>query len=115
MRAQAFDLFLHRGADIVAAHHRAQAARRGDGLQSGDARADHQHLGGSDRARRASSAWGTCAAAIGARVSAALYPAMVAMEDSASMLCARVMRGTSSMAKKEAPARGQIRALPARR
>ena len=30
---------------------------------------------------------------------------MVAMDDSASMLCARVMRGISSMAKNETPAR----------
>ena len=33
------------------------------------------------------------------------------MEESASMLCARVMRGTSSMAKKETPARARSRIL----
>ena len=50
-RAQAFDLFLDGGADVVAADHRAQPARGGDGLQSGDARADHQHARRRDRSR----------------------------------------------------------------
>ena len=45
-RAQAFDLLLHGGADVVPAHHRAQAPRRGDGLQARNARADHQHARG---------------------------------------------------------------------
>ena len=45
-RAQALDLLLDGGADVVAADHGAQPARGGDGLQSGDARADHQHARG---------------------------------------------------------------------
>ena len=45
-RAQAFDLFLDGGADVVAADDGAQAARGGDGLQSGDARADDQNARG---------------------------------------------------------------------
>ena len=40
---------------------------------------------------------------------------MVAIEDSASMLCARVMRGISSSAKNETPAVGQIGAFFQRR
>jgi len=45
--------------------------------------------------------------------STALYPAIVAMDDSASMLCARVMRGTISMEKRMAPfaATDWVRAL----
>ena len=44
--------------------------------------------------------------------STALYPAMVAIEDSASMACARVVRGISSMAKavKPAPTSGSMAA-----
>ena len=47
--------------------------------------------------------------------SAPRYPAMVAMDDSASMLCARVMRGISSMAKNETPARARSDHFPHRR
>ena len=61
-RAQALDLLLHGGAHVVAADHRAQAARGGDRLQSGDARADHQHARGVIVPRR-SSASGTFGAA----------------------------------------------------
>jgi hypothetical protein len=39
-----------------------------------------------------------------AAIRTASYPAMLAMDESASMVWARVMRGTSSMAKKETPA-----------
>ena len=37
----------------------------------------------------------------------ARYPAMVAIDDSASMLCARVMRGINSIERKESPARAR--------
>ncbi len=49
--AQALHLFLYRGAQIVGGNHRAQAARRGDGLQSSDADADDQHARRRDGAR----------------------------------------------------------------
>ncbi len=39
--------------------------------------------------------------------STARYPAMVAIDESASMLCARVMRGISSMAKYDTPVRAR--------
>ena len=42
--------------------------------------------------------------------STALYPAMDAMEDSASMLCARVMRGMNSIENSVAPARANCAA-----
>ena len=48
-RAEAFNLLLDGGADIVAAHHGAEPARGGDGLQPGHARTDHQHARGGER------------------------------------------------------------------
>ena len=43
--AEALDLLLGRGPDVGRRDHRAQAARRGDRLQTGDPGADHEHLG----------------------------------------------------------------------
>ena len=51
LRAQRLDLLLDRGADVEGGHDRAEAPRGGDRLQPGDARAEHEHLGGRDRAR----------------------------------------------------------------
>src|SRR5437870_3024071 len=42
-RSQAFDLLLDGGADIIPADHSSQAASGSDGLETSDARADHQH------------------------------------------------------------------------
>ena len=41
---------------------------------------------------------------VGAAINTALYPAMEAIDESASIDCARVMRGTNSMENSVAPA-----------
>ena len=51
LRAQRLDLLLDGGADVEGGHDRAEAAGGGDRLQAGDAGAEHEHLGGLDRAR----------------------------------------------------------------
>ena len=50
--AQAFDLLLGGGPYIGGRDHGAQAASCGDGLQTGNARAHHQHLGWTHRSGR---------------------------------------------------------------
>ena len=63
LRAQRLDLFAGGRAHVVGLDDGAQALRRGDGLQPGDARADHQHLRRADGARRRwSASAGTCRA-----------------------------------------------------
>src|SRR5258708_13409275 len=42
-RAEAFDLFLYRGADVIAGDHCAEPSRGGDGLQSGDSCRSEEH------------------------------------------------------------------------
>ena len=61
-RAQAFDLLLDGGADVVAADHGAQAARGGDGLQARRRPRRSPARAPGRRCRRRSSAWGTCGA-----------------------------------------------------
>jgi hypothetical protein len=50
--AQRFDLLAGGAAHVIGFDHGAQAARRGDRLQAGDANADDQHLRRTDGARR---------------------------------------------------------------
>jgi len=52
LRAQALHLLLDGLAHVESLDDRAQASRRGNGLQAGDAGPEHQHLGGRDGARR---------------------------------------------------------------
>ena len=46
LRAEAFDLLLDGGPHVVRLHHRAEPPGGRDRLQSGDARAEHQHPAG---------------------------------------------------------------------
>ena len=49
---------------------------------------------------------------VAAPISTASYPAMLAIDESASMACARVIRGTSSIAEERNSPIRQFRAFP---
>ncbi|GBD46430.1 hypothetical protein HRbin41_01257 [bacterium HR41] len=51
-RSQRLDLLADSCANVVAENDRAEAAGGGDRLQAGDTGAEHEHLGGADRAGR---------------------------------------------------------------
>ena len=50
LRSQALHLLLHRRPDVVATHLCTQSLRGGDRLKAGHPRAEHEHLGGRERA-----------------------------------------------------------------
>ncbi len=86
------------GRTSVAVTMRADAARRGDRLQAGDADAHDEHLRGGHRARgRHHHRHG--AAIFGGGVDDGAIAGDIGLEESTSITCARVMRGMSSMAK----------------
>jgi len=98
------------GADVETADDGAEASRGGDGLQSGDAPA-------MTRTRAVEESFSAAVVIIGKRrrqgaggEDTALYPAMDAMEESASMLWAREMRGIISMRRDGAAAKANFAA-----
>ena len=83
--AKALHLLFGGGTHVVGGSDRAQPARGGDGLQAGDAGADDENTGGSDGAGSGGH-HGKNSMEVSAAISTALYPQIVPMEESASML-----------------------------
>ena len=103
LRAERLDLLLDGGADVEGGDDGAEPARGGDRLQAGDAGAEHEHLGGRDRARGGHQHREEAAASPARRSARRGSRATVAWLESASIDCAREMRGIASIANAVAP------------
>jgi len=98
LRPEALDLLAYHRPHVVAPHLRTEPARRGDGLQPGDPRADHQDLGGEDGPGRRHQHGEELRQRFG-RDEDRLVAGDVGLRRQRVHLCARLMRGTPSMPK----------------